>query len=191
MGRKSKLSDAQWAEIAKRRIEGESRRSLAREFGVSESAIREREGKEEQKPTVQKVAHMLVEADAALKSLPVSSQISAQNLAAKLRSISESLASAAELGSRTAHRLQALANSEVSKVDDADPLSQESIEALKGVGVLTKLANDSSSIALNLLAANKETVKELNLPKEDDAPAVPLRPQISREEWLKTHGLAN
>ena len=34
-----------------------------------------------------------------------------------------------------------------------------SIESLRNVGVLTKLANDSSHIALNLLAANKERIK--------------------------------
>lgn len=83
------------------------------------------------------------------------------DLAEKLRSISGSLASAAELGAKTAHRLQALANSEVAKVDDAQPL--ESVDALKGVSALTKLANDSASIALNLLNANKETVQRLNV----------------------------
>jgi len=93
--------------------------------------------------------------------LPVSEQLIAVNLASKLRAISDNLASAAQYGAQTAHRLSALANSEVSKVDDAEPL--KSIESLKGVAALTKLANDSASIALNLLAANKETVKELNV----------------------------
>jgi hypothetical protein len=172
MGRKSKLSDAQWAEIASRRIDGESRRALAKEYGISEASIREREEKLGQSPTVQKVASMLVEADAALKSLPISAQVSAQNLAEKLKSISGSLASAAELGARTAHRLQALANSEVSKVDDTNPL--ESVDALKGVSALTKLANDSASIALNLLNANKETVKRINDDSGDDGPVQPV-----------------
>jgi hypothetical protein len=36
------------------------------------------------------------------------------------------------------------------------------VENLKGVSALTMLANDSASIALNLLAANKETVKRIN-----------------------------
>jgi hypothetical protein len=111
------------------------------------------------------------------------------DLAEKLRSISTSLASAADLGAKTSHRLQALANSEVGKVDDADPLSVDSLTALKGVGVLTKLANDSASIALNLLAANKETVKQIATPEPEPESLPPLRPQLSREEWLKAHGL--
>lgn len=189
MGRKSKLTEDQWAELFRRIMDGESRRALGDEYGISEASIRQREAKTGKTKEVQKVARMIVETDAALKSLPIDAQINAQNLASKLRSISESLASAADLGAKTSHRLQALANSEVEKVDDADPLAEESIAALKGVGVLTKLANDSASIALNLLAANKETVREINLPKPEDEPQEPLRPQISRDEWLKTHGL--
>ena len=67
----------------------------------------------------------------------------------------------------------ALANGEVAKVDDADPLSASSIEALKGVGVLTKLANDSANIAVNLLAANKDAVKRVNDPDAPDPDTPP------------------
>jgi hypothetical protein len=42
--------------------------------------------------------------------------------------------------------------------------------ALKTVSVLTKMANDAAASPINLLAANKETVKELNLPKPEDEP---------------------
>lgn len=168
MGRPSKLTAEQWEEIAKRRMDGESRRSLAREYGVSEAAIREREEKIGRLPTVEKVARMIVETESALKSMPVSAQVSAQNLAARFRSISDSYASAAEYGARTAHRLHALANSEVNKVDDADPLSEESLSAMKGVSLLTKLGNDALVPASNLLAANKALVERNNAPSEDE-----------------------
>lgn len=166
MGRKSKLTDAQWAEVARRLAEGEGGRPLAREFGISDTTLRGHFEKLTEMPTVQKVARMIVETESALETLPQSAQISARNLAAKLRSISDSLASAAELGAKTAHRLSALANSEVVKVDDADPL--KSMEALKGVSALTRLANDSAAISLNLLAANKETVQRLNGAAEEE-----------------------
>lgn len=69
----------------------------------------------------------------------------------------------------TAHRLQALANSEVQKVDDAEPLA--SLEALRGVQVLTKLANESAQTGLNLLTANKKTVEDNNrAPVQELAP---------------------
>ena len=80
--------------------------------------------------------------------------------------MSDNLASAAMHGAATAHRLSALANSQVAKIDDADPLKAP--ETLKGVMVLTRLANESAEIAINLIAANKEKVKKLNeeLPPE-------------------------
>jgi hypothetical protein len=164
MARPPKLTPAQWAEVERRALQGESASALGREFGVSESAIRKRvsagRGISEQSTKVREVAEKLADAENALRALPAAQRPVAIDLAEKLRSISASLASAAELGARTAHRLQALANSEVSKVDDAEPMT--SLENLKGVSALTKLANDSASIALNLLAANKETVKRLN-----------------------------
>jgi hypothetical protein len=190
MARPSKLTPAQWEEIAKRRIDGVSRRSLALEFGISEASIREREEKLGRSPTVQAVASMIVETEAALKSLPVSAQVSAHNLADKLRSISNSYASAAELGAKTAHRLHALANAEVCKVDDSNPLSEDSLTAMKGVSLLTKLGNDALVPASNLLAANKDTVTRLNT-TDDEASSEPLRPQVSRSEWEKRHAPAN
>lgn len=187
MGRPSKLSPEQWAEIDRRRLEGESRRSLAREFGISEAALREREAKFGAIETVREVAAKIVDARQSLAALPLAAQVSAQSLADKLRSISTSLACAAQLGAATAHRLQSLANSEVGKVDDAEPMA--SLENLRNVGVLTKLANDSASIALNLLSANKETVTKINNPQDAEVLA-PVRERLPLAEWKKAHGLA-
>jgi transposase-like protein len=187
MARPSKLSPTQWQEIERRLAEGETPSTLAREFGVHPSQITRRVSQVSQK--VREVAQKVANAQTALAELPAQQQYAAMSLADKLRNISTSLASAAEHGAATAHRLNALANSEVSKVDDAAPLSEESITALKGVGVLTKLANDSASIALNLLAANKDAVKQIATPEPEPESLPPLRPQLSREEWLKAHGL--
>lgn len=171
MGRPSKLTPAQWAEVERRLLAGETARSLGREFGVSEAAIRKRFGAHQsvssQSAQVRTVAEKLAEANTALEALPVAQRSVAMNLAEKLRSISGSMASAAELGAKTAHRLHALANSEVGKVDDADPL--KSAESLKGVMVLTELANKSAHIAINLLAANKDRVNE---PPPPEAPSI-------------------
>jgi len=161
VGRPSKLTPAQWSEVERRLLAGETARALGREFGVSEAAIRKRFGAvSSQSAQVRIAAEKLADANITLQALPPAQRAVAIDLSEKLRSISQSLAHAADLGAKTAHRLQALANSEVSKVDDAEPM--KSLENLKGVAVLTKLANDSASIALNLLAANKDTVKRLN-----------------------------
>ena len=166
MARPSKLSPEQWQEIERRLAAGESASALARGFGISPASISVRVSKISKK--VSETAHKLAEAQTALAELPVAQQYAAVSLAEKLRAISVSLANAAELGAKTAHRLHALANGEVAKVDDADPL--KSMEALKGVSVLTKLANDSSQIAVNLLSANRDTVKQVNAPTESEAP---------------------
>lgn len=164
MGRPSKLTPAQWLELEKRLLGGETARALGREMGISEASIRGKLGTNRalsaQSAQVQETAQKIAEANIALEALPVSQRPAAVDLAEKLRSISQSVAAAAELGARTGHRLHALANSEVGKVDDADPLSVESITALRGVGVLTKLANESLAPALNLLSANKDRLRE-------------------------------
>lgn len=172
MGRPSKLSDEQRNAIKRRLLEGEKPADLAREFRVSKALI---SGVSKRVNAVFSVANQIVSAEGALAQLPIAEQLITVNLAAKLRSISSSLASAAELGAKTAHRLQALANGEVNKVDDADPLAEESLNALKGVSVLTKLANDSSAIALNLLSANRDAVKQMAEPDQLDQALTPER----------------
>lgn len=160
MGRNSKLTESQWDEIGRRLINGETGRALSREFKVSESAIRKRFGA--QTKEVKSVANQLVAAETAFKSLPISAQISARTLADRLVSVSEHLCGAAEYGAATSHRLAGIAHNKVAEIDDAAPLSAESIESLKGIAVLTKMANESSEIGVNLLRANKETVDNMS-----------------------------
>jgi hypothetical protein len=156
MARPSKLSPEQWAEVERRLAAGEGVRDLAREFGVSPASVSKR-GVSKQTKQVQVVAKQLAQAQTALAALPVAQQYTAVSLAEKLRNISASLASAAELGAATARRLHALANSEVAKVDDAEPLA--SAESLRAVAGLVKLGNDAAQIGVNLLAANKDRIK--------------------------------
>lgn len=167
MGRKSSLTEKQWAEIERRLLEGEAGRSLAREFGVAESAIRKRFGARVKK--IKDVANQIVATDSAFKALPISAQISARTLADKLISISEHLAGAAEYGAATAHRLSGIAHNKVAEIDDAAPLNDESLKALKGISVLTQMSNASAEIGINLLRANKETIDGLNKPETDSA----------------------
>lgn len=108
MGCKSKLTDKQWAEVDRRLLEGEAPASIAKDFLVTPTAIRQR--KTFATDPVKAVANQIVSTERALAALPITSQITAQNLAAKLRAISDNLASAAHYGAQTAHRLNALAN---------------------------------------------------------------------------------
>jgi ABC-type transporter Mla subunit MlaD len=164
MGRKSSLSEKQWQEIERRLIAGEAGRRLAEEFKISEAAIRKRFGT--QVKQIKDVANQLVAAETAFRALPVSAQISARTLADELKEISSHLASAAKFGSATAHRLSGIAHAKVQEIDDAKPLDSESMETLKGIAVLTRMANDASTIGVNLLSANKEQVKLVNEPQQ-------------------------
>lgn len=177
MGRKSSLSDKQWAEIGKRLLIGaESARALAREFGTSEASVRRKFPA--QRKDVKTVANQIVAAERAFNALPISSQIDAHNLANDLRSISMHLAGAAKYGSATAHRLAGIANGKVQEIDDAAPLNDESLSALKGIAVLTSLANNSAEIGLGLLKANKEAIDDLN--KKDKGPPGAITYEIIR-----------
>jgi hypothetical protein len=166
MARPSKLTDAQWEKIGKRLLAGESASSLAREFGVSKASVSARFS--ERVKNVKDAANQIVAAEAALSKLNVSEQLAARSLADDLKAISEHLAGAARFGAATAHRLSGIAHSEVSKIDDGSPLEPDSLESLKGIAVLTKLANAASEIPLGLLKANKEMVDDLNKGDQDD-----------------------
>lgn len=166
MARPSKLTDQQWSDIEKRLLNGESASALARAYKISKASVSGRFSERVQK--VKTVANQLVEADRAFSLLNVSEQIAARSLADDLKAISTHLAGAAKFGSMTAHRLSGIAHGKVQEIDDAAPLDDASIESLKGVAVLTRMANASSEIGLNLLRANKEKVDELN---KGDSPA--------------------
>ncbi|MEX3555272.1 MAG: Hin recombinase [Burkholderia gladioli] len=169
MGRKSALTPEQWTEIERRHlIDGESINSLSKEFRVDESTLRKKikpnksEREKSGKP-LRELAREKVEADRRVKDiseqiavLPVARQQIVTDLASKLANISTHLASAAEYGAATAHRLAGIAHMKASEIDDAGPLTESSVNALKGIAVLTKMANESSEIGINLLRANKD-----------------------------------
>lgn len=160
MARPSKLTEKQWQAIAERMASGESVRSLAREFKLSESTIRERLSAQTEK--VKAVANQILATERELKALPISAQITAHNLADQLRSISGHLASAANYGAATAHRLSGIAHAKVEMIDDGAPLDESSVEELKGISALTRMANAASEIGINLLRANKEQIDAMN-----------------------------
>lgn len=161
MARPSKLTDAQWESIGKRLLAGESSAALAREFGVSKAAISGRFS--ERTKRIKNVANQIVDTERALSFLNVSEQLAARSLADDLKAISDHLAGAARFGAATAHRLLGIAHGKVAEIDDSTPLTtEESVASLKSIAVLTKMGNESSEIAINLLRANKDAVDLIN-----------------------------
>jgi hypothetical protein len=198
MGRKSALTPEQWVEIERRvLLDGDSVYKLAIEFGVNESSIRRKikpnktdkaEFGEKTAPELREIANRKVAADvesrqveSVIASLPYAKQQIVMTLAQRLTNISTHLASAAEYGAATAHRLSGIAHAKAEKIDDAAPLTGDSAEVLKGIAVLTRMANESSEIGLNLLKANKETIDDMNkqLNKQPEVTRIELVPMTN------------
>lgn len=156
MGRKSALTEKQWQAIEKRMLAGESARALAREFEISEAAIRKRLGARTKE--VKAVANQLVAAETAFAALPISAQISARTMADRMKAMMTSMASAGESAAGVVQRAAYLANVAMQKVDDADPLSAESVKAAQGAKFLMGVANDSADIPLNLIRVAKDLI---------------------------------
>ena len=171
MGRPSKLPERLWAEIESRHLKGESISKLAKEFKIGVQTVRDRVSVKNSE--IKDVAKQLVEAEQRFSSLPVSVQVSVRTLADELKAISTHLAGAARFGAMTAHRLSGIAHTESNKIDDTSPLTD--METLKGISALTRMANESAGIGLNLIKANQDAVDRLN-----DIEAVPAITQITR-----------
>ena len=167
MGRKAALTPDQFAIIERRHlIDGESVRSLAKEFGVNEKVIRNRinphksAAETDAKPLLA-LAFEKIEADskvrnlsAQIAALPTVRQATFNDLVPKLEAISGHLASGSEYSAATFHRLSALAHQQVQKIDDTDPLANG--EVLRGIAALQALANEAAKTPIGLMTANKD-----------------------------------
>ena len=147
MSRPSKLSESQWQEIGRRLVLGESARSLAREYGVSETAIRKRFGSHAKE--ILTTAKELSSVEQKVKKMEVGSQALVRTVTDYLNSIGTNLALAADRNTRTSARLAALAETQMTKVEEGD------MGALPGVSILTKCSNEAASIGVAFLGTNK------------------------------------
>lgn len=168
MGRPSKLTDSQWAEVIRRVSMGESQADLCKEFGVSKAAVSKRVSKpaDERKLRVETVANQLLAAETSLKALPVGEQADALRLKDHLRGVSLGLAAAASNGAKVAALFSAIAVTEAQKVDDAEPMS--TADRVKSCLMLTAAANEAAKTGLTLLAANKDSAKRAEIAEVPD-----------------------
>lgn len=97
--------------------------------------------------------------------MPISAQIAAKSHAARLQNLLGNVIGSAEYGAATSHRLQAMANGQVQLIDDADPLNEDGVKRLKAIAVLTKTANEAGMQAMQVIAASKDRMREV-----EDAP---------------------
>lgn len=175
MARPSKLTEKQWNDVLKAHLDGEAIRSLSRKYNVAESAIRARISA--QSKTIKKLANQIVETERDFQQLPINAQCAVISLADELKAISIHLASSAKHGAMASSKLNSMMHAEVQRFQDGaeqailageSPLTSESVENLKGIGALSRLANSASEIGLNLLKANKEAIDDIT--KNSDKP---------------------
>ena len=166
MARTSKLTDAQWNDIEKRMLAGEKAAILAKEYGIDRAQITRKITPSVR--NVKTVANQLLNAETALKQLPITQQIATLSLVDELRAISTNLASAAKYGAVNANRLSGLANAQLNTVTEENLMTGEGLMVLKAVAGLQEMANEASKVPLGLLNANKEQVQKFTSPEDSD-----------------------
>lgn len=156
-GRPPKFTPDELAQIDELIDVGEPLANIAKRFNCSASFVYQRT-RGYDRTQIQNIAADFVRAERVVLSLTPDQQRRAWNLVQHMREISTNLMNAAVSQSATAYRLSAIANAEAQKIDDADP--ESSVETIKMVSALTKTANESASIPLALINANREAIKE-------------------------------
>lgn len=177
---------SQWLEIEARHLAGETVIELAKEYKVSREAVYRRLGNGNSGGRgVRKVArtrHLastLATVENAIAKLPIVEQVMVRNLADYLKSISRNLASAAELGAKSANHLSYMAHENVSQIHpDADPKDNNGL--LASAMLLTSGANEAAKIGLNLLSANKDRVSDIE--REPSSNIIDITPKLINDE---------
>lgn len=155
-GKRTRLDEKTWEEITRRFIVGgESASVLGRAYGTSEASIRKRCSAK--KCELKTLSNQIVTVSDKYLALNHSSRFIVDDLVANLKVISNNLGSAAAHGAITAAALSRMAIKQIEKVNEDEPL--EHMAELNTVGVLTKLSNESASLGMQLLAANRDVSK--------------------------------
>ena len=157
-----RLTPLQWANIAARVRFGESKASLAREYGITRQSIHSKMGigLQEESP-IETAASKIVIAheyvQSGVKGMHPKLQVEAWDMAKNLISISENLTEGALYGAMNFFKLAKLAQ-EMTESMLADGID---INTLGAISAITKTANEAAAPSMNLLNINKQTVDRL------------------------------
>ena len=156
-----RLTPLQWANIAARVRFGETKASLAREYGITRQAIHcKLPGLQEESP-IETAASKIVIAheyvQSGVKGMHPKLQVEAWDMAKNLISISENLTEGALYGAMNFFKLAKLAQ-EMTESMLADGID---INTLGAISAITKTANEAAAPSMNLLNINKQTVDRL------------------------------
>lgn len=153
MGRPSKLSDKQWAEVMRLHANGEKAASLAKKYKVSPTQISRRVSQVSQE--LQNVAALVAQAETTFDALPVSHQSCVRSLADQIKGLAVGVTAVAATSAETGRILALHANQ---KARDLGPdLNPDDVRLVVG---LQEGANRAISSGLDILRANKEVNKD-------------------------------
>ncbi|HAA04778.1 MAG TPA: hypothetical protein DCE18_15630 [Syntrophobacteraceae bacterium] len=167
MGRPSKLSDREWAEVGRRLARGESTRKLAAEYKVAKSTIQDRFSGHV--PEIREAAQALASAERTVERMPVSVQVSVRSLADQLKGIQDDYAETAAMGMQAARIVQTKVLAQARNLPD-DPSSED----LKPIIAGSETTKSLSSLATNMITANKGN------PVDEDKPGLAERVRRGR-----------
>lgn len=158
MGRKSILTPKQWDEIVRRNMtDGVSIRKLSREFGISESGIRDYLRSQKQK--IKNVAIQMVNVNEALHSLSPRAQLTAQNVAGKILAMKSNCLDAGMAMSEVSKHIAQATTRQVAKQKDSDLLTKT---MLNDVLLASNVVNSALKPAFEFMTiqASEKTVEE-------------------------------
>lgn len=186
-GRKSKLREFQWEEIKRKHIVDKVPMSkLAKEYGISETALQERISGEAKE--IVAVAKEKAELEAKISGMPISGQGLVNMVFENLRAAAINLSSAAANGASTAARVSRLANLQTEKLDEAADF-QKNEPILRDIAAMTQVANEAARVPLAIMVANKEQAAQAAREEKDITPqAISSDPAIASKAYLEMIG---
>lgn len=152
-----RLSFTEWTDVDRKLIEGIGASAIAREYGVSEGAIRKRQRSNASSGMEigsKRIVEMRLEERAIIDPLPVVLQKRMYSMVDTQLEIIRNLSLSSELGSKTSHRLAAIANLHASKLDDENP----DPESIKMVHALTETANKAAYQPVEMMKAMRASM---------------------------------
>jgi hypothetical protein len=128
---------------------------------------------------VKDLANQIVTSEQRYEKLDKPTKLLVDDMASQLRAISSNLTRAAISGTNTSARLAAMAEKQVLKIDQDNPMDTQ--EELQAVGALTKLSNEAAQLGVQLINANKENLKTAK--PETVIHVMPVPTASSAEDW--------
>lgn len=155
MPRKSALTAKQWKDIETRFYNGESASALAREYKISEAAIRKRFGAK--RFEAKELANQIVEIETKIKGTNESTRLLARTFADRILALQNLAGDAAANGLAISNRVSEVSKRKIEKMTDDELMEGETLKGIMAAGMV---ANTHARMGLDLLALAAREKKE-------------------------------